>query len=121
MHRYRKIDALLSPGVKRRLSGVSKRVVDRLLRVHGPRDYEALVGGELVKAFGSISPDQRDLLAFMVLSDTRSHFDSMAEMGDLRSLELQMIMQRREKAVQTLSNLLKRIADTADSLVRNIK
>lgn len=47
--------------------------------------------------------------------------DSVSEMGEMESLRLQMAMDRLSKMMSTLSNLLKKISDTAGSITRNLK
>ena len=47
--------------------------------------------------------------------------DSMSEMGEMESLRLQMAMDRMSKMMSTLSNLLKKINDTASSITQNLK
>lgn len=47
--------------------------------------------------------------------------DSMSEMGEMESLRLQMAMDRMSKMMSTLSNLLKKISDTASSIIQNLK
>ena len=47
--------------------------------------------------------------------------DNMSEMGEMESLRLQMAMDRLSKMMSTLSNLLKKISDTASSITQNIK
>lgn len=47
--------------------------------------------------------------------------DSMSEMGETESLRLQMSMDRMSKMMSTLSNLLKKISDTAQSITQNLK
>ena len=51
----------------------------------------------------------------------RSDLDSMSEMGEMESLRLQMAMDRMSKMMSTLSNLLKKISDTANSIIQNLK
>lgn len=47
--------------------------------------------------------------------------DSMSEMGEMESLRLQMAMDRVTKLMSTLSNLLKKLSDTAGAITQNIK
>jgi|CXWL01.1.fsa_nt_gi hypothetical protein len=47
--------------------------------------------------------------------------DSMSEMGEMESLRLQMAMDRMSKMMSTLSNLLKKISGTQDSIIANLK
>ncbi len=56
-----------------------------------------------------------------MVKQTKSHLDSMSEMGEMESLRLQMAMDRMSKMMSTLSNLLKKISDTAQSITQNLK
>lgn len=47
--------------------------------------------------------------------------DTLDELGETESLRLQMAMDRESKFLSTLSNILKKISDTADSITDNIK
>ena len=47
--------------------------------------------------------------------------DDMSEMGEMESLRLQMAMDRMSKMMSTLSNLLKKMADTAEGIAQNLK
>jgi len=51
----------------------------------------------------------------------KGDLDSMSEMGEMESLRLQMAMDRMSKMMSTLSNLLKKISDTSNSIVQNLK
>jgi hypothetical protein len=51
----------------------------------------------------------------------KKDLDSMSEMGEMESLRLQMAMDRMTKMTSTLSNLLKKIHDTAQSIIQNLK
>jgi hypothetical protein len=47
--------------------------------------------------------------------------DAKAELSELESLRLQMAMDRISKMMASLSNLLKKLADTNSSIVQNLK
>lgn len=51
----------------------------------------------------------------------KNDLDSMSEMGEMESLRLQMAMDRLSKMMSTLSNLLKKISETAQCITQNIK
>ncbi|HWR32315.1 MAG TPA: hypothetical protein VN451_02215 [Chitinophagaceae bacterium] len=51
----------------------------------------------------------------------KGDLDSMSEMGEMESLKLQMAMDRMSKMMSTLSNLLKKIHDTSQSIIQNLK
>lgn len=57
---------------------------------------------------------------------SEAELDSVAggaadEMGAEMSFNLQMAMDRRSKLVQTMSNIMKKMSSTQDSIVQNIK
>jgi hypothetical protein len=56
-----------------------------------------------------------------ILEEVRSGLDSMNEMSEESSLRLQMMMDRRSKFISTLSNIMKMISATQDTLVQNLK
>jgi hypothetical protein len=47
--------------------------------------------------------------------------DGMNEMSEMTSLRLQMTMDRRSKFISTLSQMMKKISTTQDTLVQNMK
>ena len=51
----------------------------------------------------------------------KSAIGSQSEMGEMESLRLQMAMDRMSKAMSTLSNILKKMSDTAGAIVQNMK
>ncbi|HNR15547.1 MAG TPA: hypothetical protein PKG90_02650 [Chitinophagaceae bacterium] len=51
----------------------------------------------------------------------KGDLDSMSEMGEMESLRLQSAMDRMSKMNSTLSNLLKKIHDTQQSIIQNLK
>jgi hypothetical protein len=65
------------------------------------------------------NPTFADLNALQ--SDLKSRLDSMSEMSEMDSMRLQMVMDRRSKLLEALSNIMKKTSDTSDSVVKNIK
>ena len=55
------------------------------------------------------------------IATMKSDLDSVSELSEEESLRLQMAMDRLSKLMSTLSNILKKISDTADSIARNLK
>ena len=68
-------------------------------------------------------PGKIDTIAQLeaIRDNLKGKLDSMSEMSEMTSLRLQMIMDRRSKLLSTLSNVMKKISATQDSLVQNIK
>ncbi len=55
------------------------------------------------------------------LGRARNDVDALNEMGEMESLRLQMAMVRRSKMMATLSNVLKKMSDTAAGITQNLK
>ncbi|MFW9944049.1 MAG: hypothetical protein ACFFB7_03545 [Candidatus Sifarchaeia archaeon] len=47
--------------------------------------------------------------------------DTPKDIADELSLRLQLAMERRSKVISTLSNMMKKMASTQDTIVQNIK
>lgn len=126
------------PGVKERgdkLWGIASPAVrafanqNALQIAHGQTDPETEAYAAVRARFTNLRPSGQDTVAFLVLyrsADTlktefKSKLDSVSEMGEMESLRLQMAMDRVSKMMSTLSNLLKKISDTADGIVSNLK
>jgi len=56
-----------------------------------------------------------------IYDDLKGKLDSLSEMGEMESLRLQMTMDRRSKFISTLSNIMKRMSDTSQSIIQNMK
>ena len=56
-----------------------------------------------------------------LLDDLKGKLDGMNEMSEMTSLRLQMTMDRRSKFIETLSNIMKKIGTTQDTLTQNLK
>ena len=56
-----------------------------------------------------------------VLDDLKGRLDSLSELGEMESLRLQMVMDRRAKLLETLSNIMKKLSETANSITQNLK
>lgn len=56
-----------------------------------------------------------------LLDELKGKLDGMSEMSEETALRLQLTMDRRAKLISTLSNMMKKISTTQDTLVQNIK
>ena len=56
-----------------------------------------------------------------LLDEMKGKLDGMNEMSEMTSLRLQMTMDRRSKFISTLSQIMKKISTTQDTLTQNIK
>lgn len=53
--------------------------------------------------------------------DLKHKLDEMSEMSEMTSLDLQMTMERRGKFISTLSNIMKKISTTQNTMIQNLK
>jgi hypothetical protein len=67
----------------------------------------------LLMAYGADLDHELDQLA--------GDLDATTEISDELGLRLQMAMDRRAKMMSTLANIMKKVADTSDQIVRNLK
>ncbi len=56
-----------------------------------------------------------------MIEQMKTDLNSMSEMSEMESLRLQMAMDRLNKMLSTLSNLLKKISDTSGQIIQNLK
>jgi Arc/MetJ-type ribon-helix-helix transcriptional regulator len=56
-----------------------------------------------------------------IRDELRDELDSMSEMGEMESMRLQILMDRRSKLLETLSNIIKKMSDTSQSITQNLK
>ncbi len=84
-------------------------------------DAEAPGGFRLVEA--DLHPGNIVQIADLgtALAVIKGKLDCLHEMGEMESLRLQMAMDRLSKLMATLSNLLKKISETAQAITQNIK
>jgi hypothetical protein len=136
--RYVGITRLLQPEAKVKLALASRALLEEMVNDCEPTDPYQLALAEVHKQFAGQSAAQSDVLSFYLLADVLQHattlvdvnktnertmnkLDSFSELGEMESLRLQMAMDRMSKLMSTLSNLLKKISDTADGIIQNIK
>ena len=131
--RTRRLAALLQPEAKAKLDLATRALIAHL--ASGPEDEDAdpyaFAQQEVRSKFPQLSGEQSNLLSFYVLAEVarilsdpdelKGKLDGMNEMSEMTSLRLQMTMDRRSKFISTLSNIMKKISTTQDTLVQNLK
>jgi putative addiction module CopG family antidote len=69
-----------------------------------------------------LHPGKITKAALCAIVDTMNNkLDSLSDMGEMASLRLQMAMDRLSKIRATLSNMLKKLGDTAQTITQNLK
>jgi hypothetical protein len=79
----------------------------------------ARAAGPLLKLDASEGPSLSAIT--QAIAAEKSQLDSLSDLSTTESLRLQMIMDRRSKLEETLSNILKKMSDTASAIVANMK
>jgi len=74
---------------------------------------------DVVTAYSSTSVSKKELN--QLTKSFKKDLDSLSEMGEMESLRLQMAMDRMSKMMTALSNILKKLNDTASSIAENLK
>ncbi len=74
---------------------------------------------QLTQLSDSITITKKEIDA--IVDKMKNDLDSMSEMGEAESLRLQLAMDGLSKMMSTLSNILKKISDTQQSITQNIK
>ena len=128
--RQSEIAEWLRPEIRRRLDNSALGIVERMKSGHTDQDFSLLARRELPQKVGTtLKPAQADLLTFYILAETTRLLvaevdkgrDTTTAVADARSLQLQAMMDREARFLSTLSNTLKKIADTQSSILQNIK
>ncbi len=129
--RYLKIRVLLQANTKKKLSGVTNGVLKSLAKNANEDSVLEIARTQVASQFVGLSAQQSDLLVFYVLDEIaqllvarenlNKKLDSLSEMSEETSLRLQNMMNRHSKFISMLSNLLKKISDTQNSIVQNLK
>ena len=56
-----------------------------------------------------------------IVAELQSKLDSLSEMSEMTTLRLQMMMDRRSKFLEALSNIMKKISAIQAAVVQNLK
>lgn len=128
--RTNRLKKLLHSETKARLDIVTKELIVHLASGSRSIDIGTFTQQGISNKFTRLSNEQSNLLSFYVLAEAArilgtpnelKKLDSMNEMSEMNSLRLQMTIDRRSKFISTLSNIMKKISTTQDTLVQNIK
>jgi hypothetical protein len=91
---------------------------ETFLRSEIPKLLEAMVGFKANRTYPDLASAKE--LADLV-DEIKNDLDSLNELGETESLRLQMAMDRLSKLMSTLSNILKKMSETASQIARNLK
>lgn len=129
------IDALLQLVMAETVRDAEQELRDQLAQMHANnhqkqaqrsaaqkmrQDQSALRDETRAEFSSTQSGNSREELAIYVtrVSDGK---DSLSDMSEMQQMRMQMYMDRRQKALEMLSNLLKKESDTSNSIIGNLK
>jgi hypothetical protein len=119
--RLKRIEAALSPSALAKLLGAAQSLSSQAAPVpdaNAPGGYATVI----MKSFPDATPAQAVLLTYAVIAVVQQQLkDQLDSMSEMTSIRLQMAMDRRAKFVEALSNILKKIDSTSDTIVQNLK
>lgn len=113
-----RIQRFLPPATKVKIAGMVPPFRDEVVKLPPTTDFQRLAEADVRKQFPRLTSAQSDVLVFSLMKQT---FDSMSEIVETESLRIQMAMDRLSKFMTTLSNLEKKVSDTDQTVVQNIK
>jgi hypothetical protein len=126
-----RLKSLLQPEARAKLDLVTRGLLAHLASGSENVDLYALAQREVRSKFAPLSSEQCDLLSFYALAEVariladsdrlKSTLDSLNELSEMTSLRLQMMMDRRSKFISTLSNIMKKISTTQETISQNLK
>lgn len=115
---HERVQRLIPAPTRQKLAQLVPGFRAEAMKLPPQADFEKVALANVKRKFPGLSSQQYDVLAFELMHQT---VDSMSETSETQSLELQMTMDRRSKLIETLSNVLKKISETGDNVVQNLK
>jgi hypothetical protein len=76
---------------------------------------------ELIAAADQYSLARERFQRAELIGALKDELDTLSEISEMEQLRLQMIMDRRSKMIEMLSNLLKKMSETQDAITENLK
>ena len=129
--RSHRLQSFLNERDKAKLYRISRELLKHLASTTKTVDLYPLAKNKVEIKFPRISKNQSDLLCFYVLvevartlgnqAELKQTLYSMGKISEMDALRLQMLMDRRSKFITTLSNIMKKISSTQDTLIQNLK
>jgi len=120
--RLKRIEAALSPSALAKLLDAAQSFYSQaavpVRDANAPGGYATVI----TTLFPAATPGQAAVLTYAVIAAAQQQLkDQLDSMSEMTSIRLQMAMDRRAKFVEALSNILKTIDATSDTIVQNLK
>jgi hypothetical protein len=123
--KYDSLDNYLQPTAREKLAMTATVLQKEVAGLTAPDIIVAHARAEVTRQFPSMTPEQQDRMVFLALTaavqSDQEQRDSMGDLSTETSVKMQMYLDRRSKFISTLSNLLKKMSETSDAIVSNLK
>jgi len=121
---HRRIQSLLAPEAKEKIGRAVPEFREQTRKLKPGTDLRALATAQIRKQFPNLTPRQTDVLAFTLLNETYASLQAAESAGDMsteQQMQLQQVMEQKSQFETALSNMMKSMSDTSDSIIQNIK
>src|SRR5215212_2943369 len=113
------LDNYLQPAAREKLAITTATAQKQLA---GTTDLSVIVQSarsEVIRQFPRMTSAQVDRMVFLALTAaaTSDERDSLGELSTEKSLRLQRYQDRRAKLMETMSNMMKKMSETSDSII----
>jgi hypothetical protein len=112
-----RLRAAVTPHIRGRVSHIIFQMSENRL----PHSFRFKPLGRLPRMFPALTGEQLAIVAAHIIVETRDEVDSLGEVESLESMRLQMQVDRRSKFFEALSNIMKKIDSTQETIVQNLK
>lgn len=132
--RLARVKAVLPAEAKRKLAVAVHQLIRILVKQTPVTNVLTLARAEAEGAISGMSEAQVDVTTFFLLAEVtriatsllsregdQETLDSMTDLSEPVQTRLQMLMDRRSTLVEALSNIMKKISNTNDDIVQNLK
>lgn len=111
---------IIDKKVQRKLFGFTEDLIVELVHTSSGVYYESLGKEVVTKNFENLTPEQTDVLNFLLLANAASELDRKNALAEEDSLRLELYRDRRDKLYSTLAKISEIIADVSEEDIKHI-
>ena len=119
---------VLQPEAVSKITLAVNATLARLAAGSGDSDALAIAREEVSRQFRRTTTEQADLLTFQVLAEMKgileSEQDTKDRLGDVNAevlIKMQMLNDQRSNFMEMLSNMMKKVSETSQQVIQNMK
>ncbi len=112
---------IINKKIQRGLYRVAEDLLVDVVKTASGVYYEKMGKDVVNELYKNLSEDQVDVLNFFLLSRVASELDRKNFLAEEDSLRLELYRDRRDKLYKSLLNIMDKIANVSDSVIKSIK